>query len=144
MQEGSKISVQGEYQGSPKTLPELDYIIAATGQRPNWQIVQELRLEIDSSLDSVKPLAPLIDPNVHSCGSVRAHGAIELAHSEENYYAIGSKSYGRAPNFLLATGYEQARSVAAMISGDIESATHVELNLPETGVCSSTRTTKCC
>lgn len=58
-----------------------------------------------------------------------------LAHPEPDFYIIGSKSYGRAPTFLLATGYEQARSVAAMIAGDEEAALRVELDLPETGVC---------
>ena len=51
---------------------------------------------------------------------------------------IGMKSYGRAPTFLLATGYEQARSVVAMLAGDVEAAERVELVLPETGVCSTT------
>lgn len=37
------------------------------------------------------------------------------------------KSYGRAPTFLLATGYEQVRSVVAAIAGDHESAARVEL-----------------
>ena len=45
------------------------------------------------------------------------------------------KSYGRAPTFLLRTGYEQVRSVAAALAGDLESAREVELVLPETGVC---------
>ena len=82
-------------------------------------------------------MGPLIDPNEHSCGTVRPHGARELAHPEPNFYIIGSKSYGRAPTFLLATGYEQARSVAAMLAGDHEAASRVELELPETGVCNS-------
>jgi hypothetical protein len=47
------------------------------------------------------------------------------------------KSYGRAPTFLMLTGYEQVRSVAAAIAGDWESARDVQLVLPETGVCSS-------
>ncbi len=46
------------------------------------------------------------------------------------------KSYGRAPTFLMATGYEQVRSIVAHLSGDYESAKKVELELPETGVCS--------
>jgi hypothetical protein len=46
------------------------------------------------------------------------------------------KSYGRAPTFLLLTGYEQARSVVAAISGDYKSADQVALVLPESGVCS--------
>ena len=45
------------------------------------------------------------------------------------------KSYGRAPTFLAMTGYEQVRSVAAAIAGDLEAADRVELTLPETGVC---------
>jgi hypothetical protein len=68
---------------------------------------------------------------------VRPHGARELAHPEPDFFIIGSKSYGRAPTFLLATGYEQARSVAAMIAGDRRAALRVELELPETGVCHS-------
>ena len=47
------------------------------------------------------------------------------------------KSYGRAPTFLMLTGYEQVRSVVAAIAGDMEAARNVELVLPETGVCSS-------
>ena len=53
------------------------------------------------------------------------------------YYAIGAKSYGRAPNFLMATGYEQARSVVAALAGDLVAADDVQLELPETGVCSA-------
>ena len=48
---------------------------------------------------------------------------------------VGMKSYGRAPTFLLRTGYEQVRSVVAALAGDWESARRVELVLPETGVC---------
>jgi hypothetical protein len=53
------------------------------------------------------------------------------------------KSYGRAPTFLLATGYEQVRSVAAALAGDQESADTVHLELPETGVCSTDAGTSC-
>jgi hypothetical protein len=74
---------------------------------------------------------------VHSCGTVPPHGGAELAHPEPGYYTIGVKSYGRAPTFLLATGYEQARSVVAALAGDLAAARDVQLELPETGVCSS-------
>jgi hypothetical protein len=47
------------------------------------------------------------------------------------------KSYGRAPTFLLLTGYEQVRSVVAALTGDLAAAREVRLTLPETGVCSS-------
>ena len=48
-----------------------------------------------------------------------------------------SKSYGRAPTFLMTTGFEQVRSVVAAIAGDLAAADRVELILPETGVCNS-------
>lgn len=89
----------------------------------------------DPWLESTDALAPLIDPNEHSCGTVRPHGYRELAHPESGYYAVGAKSYGRAPNFLMATGYEQVRSVVAALVGDMTAADDVRLDLPETGVC---------
>jgi hypothetical protein len=81
-------------------------------------------------------LSPLIDPNQHSCGTVPPHGVDELAHPEPGFYIVGSKSYGRAPTFLMATGYEQVRSVVAELAGDPVAARQVHLVLPETGVCS--------
>ncbi|MET8148824.1 FAD-dependent oxidoreductase [Actinoplanes sp. NPDC005259] len=114
-----------------------DRIVSATGFRPDHGIAAELRLDLDPIMGASRTLAPLIDPNEHSCGTVPPHGVDELAHPEPGYYAIGAKSYGRAPTFLLATGYEQARSVAAALAGDWHAARDVQLDLPETGVCSS-------
>jgi hypothetical protein len=118
-----------------QTIAGLDEIIVATGSRPDLSLARELRLRLDPWLESSELLAPLIDPNEHSCGSVPPHGHRELAHPEVGYYAVGAKSYGRAPNFLLATGYEQARSVVAALAGDLTAADDVQLVLPETGVC---------
>ncbi len=115
----------------------VDEIIAATGARPDLRITSELRLRLDPWLESTDALAPLIDPNEHSCGTVRPHGHRELTQPEPGFYAIGAKSYGRAPNFLMATGYEQARSVVAALAGDIRAADDVQLELPQTGVCST-------
>ncbi|TKK82766.1 FAD-dependent oxidoreductase [Kribbella jiaozuonensis] len=114
-----------------------DTVVNSTGFRPDHDMVGELRLDLDPILGSTRALAPLIDPNQHSCGTVPPHGVDELQHPEPGYYAVGAKSYGRAPTFLLATGYEQARSVVAALAGDWEAARDVQLNLPETGVCSS-------
>jgi thioredoxin reductase len=113
-----------------------DEIIAATGFRPDFGFVRELRLDLDPWVESTRALAPLIDPNIHSCGSVPPHGAAELAHPEHGFFAIGAKSYGRAPTFLMATGYEQARSVVAKLAGDDAAAERVELVLPaSSGAC---------
>ncbi len=114
----------------------LDQVVGLTGFRPDHSIMTELRLDLDQRLEAPVRLAPLIDPNVHSCGSVYPHGVAELAHdSEPGVFVVGMKSYGRAPTFLAMTGYEQVRSVVASIAGDHDSAARVELTLPETGVC---------
>lgn len=115
----------------------VDRMVAATGFRPDHSIASELRLDLDPVLEATRALAPLIDPNEHSCGTVPPHGEAALRHPEPGYYAVGMKSYGRAPTFLMATGYEQARSVVAALDGDWDAARQVHLELPETGVCSS-------
>jgi thioredoxin reductase len=122
-----------------RQLPPVDEIVAATGFRPDWSILSELRLDLDPAVESPRALAPLIDPNVHSCGTVPPHGAEELKQPEANLFVVGMKSYGRAPTFLMRTGYEQVRSVVSAIAGDWDAARRVELVLPETGVCSTDR-----
>jgi thioredoxin reductase len=114
-----------------------DVVVNATGFRPNLDILREIRLDLDEIVEAPRRLAPLIDPNVHSCGTVEPHGFRELTHPEQGFFIVGMKSYGRAPTFLLATGYEQVRSVTAWLAGDTASASNVELVLPATGVCST-------
>lgn len=114
-----------------------DVVVNATGFRPNLEMLREIRLELDEIIEAPRRLAPLIDPNVHSCGTVEPHGFRELTHPEQGFFIVGMKSYGRAPTFLLATGYEQVRSVTAWLAGDAVSASNVELVLPATGVCST-------
>jgi thioredoxin reductase len=116
----------------------VDELIVATGFRPDLGFLTELRLALDPALECPPALAPLIDPNEHSCGTVRPHGAHELAQPEPGFYIAGMKSYGRAPTFLMLTGYEQVRSIAAELAGDRKAARRVELVLPETGVCNVT------
>jgi hypothetical protein len=118
-----------------RRLDPVDEVVVLTGLRPDLAFLSELRLALDERLQAPLALAPEIDPNQHSCGSVRPHGHRELAHPESGFYLVGAKSYGRAPTFLAMTGYEQVRSVAAALAGDLESADRVELTLPETGVC---------
>ena len=75
--------------------------------------------------------------------AVPPHGVEQLRHPESDFYIVGMKSYGRAPTFLMLTGYEQVRPVVAALVGDIEAARRVELTLPETGVCSSPAAGQC-
>lgn len=147
-QTSAGIIIKGEGTIGEQQLPAVDEIIANTGSRPDFSFLKEIRLSIDAAVESVEALAPLIDPNEHSCGTVRPHGELELRHPETGFYIVGMKSYGRAPTFLMATGYEQVRSVVAYLTGDLEGARKVELDLPETGVCSldlnMSSTSNCC
>jgi len=130
------LRVVGEHAGQPSAFTA-DELIVATGFRPELGMLREVRLALDPWLECAEALGPLIDPNLHSCGTVRPHGARELAHPDGGFFIAGIKSYGRAPTFLLATGHEQVRSIAAALTGDMEAAARVELELPETGVCSA-------
>ncbi|MBA0127733.1 NAD(P)-binding domain-containing protein [Haloechinothrix sp. YIM 98757] len=121
---------------SGREVTAADEVIALAGFRPDLSWLSEVRLELDPVLQAPTELAPLIDPNVHSCGTVYPHGERELSHPEPGMYVAGMKSYGRAPTFLALTGYEQVRSIAAALAGDHAAAERVELTLPETGVCS--------
>ncbi|MBJ8344401.1 NAD(P)-binding domain-containing protein [Antrihabitans sp. YC2-6] len=116
-------------------IDAVDRVVVLTGFRPDLSWLSEIRLGLDPVLQAPTVLAPLIDPNVHSCGTVYPHGVAELTHPEPDFYLVGMKSYGRAPTFLAMTGYEQVRSIAAALAGDRDSAERVELTLPDTGVC---------
>jgi hypothetical protein len=98
-------------------------------------MLSEIRLDLHPWLECTRELGPLIDPNEHSCGDVPPHGVKELTQPENNFFIVGMKSYGRAPTFLMATGYEQVRSVVAALAGDMEAAFDTKLVLPQTGVC---------
>lgn len=142
------VHISGTTLAGGATLGPFDRIVALTGQRPDLSITRELRLDLDPWLECPRTLGPMIDPNLHSCGTVPPHGYRELSHPEQGYFAVGIKSYGRAPTFLMATGYEQVRSIAALLSGDERAASEVRLVLQETGVCSvnvaPAESTGCC
>ena len=133
--EGGRVAV---VDAGGRVLGPFDEVVAVTGFRPDLSGLGELRLDLDPAVESPRALAPLIDPNLHSCGTVPPHGVAELRHPEADFYVVGMKSYGRAPTFLMLTGYEQVRSVVAALAGDLEAARRVELTLPPTGVCSAT------
>ena len=118
---------------------EADLVVTATGFRPDHSIAAELRLALDPGLESAAALGPVIDPNVHTCGTVPAHGMAELAHPEAGYVVVGMKSYGRAPTFLLATGYHQVRSVVAALAGDQDGAARRDQGPPAAAMCATNR-----
>lgn len=138
-----RLRLHGRRRGESFSL-SADLAIAATGFRPDLGLLSELRLAMDRVVQAPRALAGLIDPNLHSCGTVEPHGVAELAHSDANLFIAGMKSYGRAPTFLLLTGYEQVRSIADELAGDHGAARAVQLVLPATGVCSTDADGGCC
>ncbi|RKW71364.1 FAD-dependent oxidoreductase [Galactobacter caseinivorans] len=138
-----QLELQGRRRGEPLTLTA-DLAIAATGFRPDLGLLSELRLAMDQVVEAPRALAGLIDPHLHSCGTVEPHGVAELAHPDANLFIAGMKSYGRAPTFLLLTGYEQVRSIADELAGEHAAARAVHLVLPATGVCSTESDGGCC
>ena len=142
-QNGDRVDIAGLRHGGVEHLTT-DVIVNATGFRPDLGMLREIRLNLDDIVEAPVKLAPLIDPNLHSCGTVEPHGFAELQQPEPNFFIAGMKSYGRAPTFLLATGYEQVRSITAFLAGDLAAAMNVELVLPATGVCSTDASSSCC
>ena len=140
---GDRVDIAGLRHGGVEHITT-DVIVNATGFRPDLGMLREIRLALDDIVEAPITLAPLIDPNVHSCGTVAPHGFAELRHPEPNFFIAGMKSYGRAPTFLLATGYEQVRSITAYLAADLDAASNVELVLPATGVCSTDAAASSC
>ena len=130
------VTIAGSTPAGEQRIHAVHNVAAATGFRPDLAMLGELRLDLDPGLEAPSTLAPLIDPAFHSCGTVAPHGHRDLAHPEFGFFIVGMKAYGRAPTFLIATGNEEVRSIAAALAGDLEAADEVQLVLPETGVCS--------
>ncbi|TQL48885.1 pyridine nucleotide-disulfide oxidoreductase [Homoserinimonas aerilata] len=144
--DNGRVTITGRRRGEPTKI-DADIVVNATGFRPNLDMLREIRISLDEVVEAPRALASLIDPNEHSCGTVYPHGVAELAHPEPNFFIAGMKSYGRAPTFLLLTGYEQVRSIADELAGNHAAARIVQLVLPETGVCSTdlnTESSSCC
>ena len=112
----------------------IDRIVVATGQRPDLTLTRELRLDLDPWLESAKALGPLIDPNVHSCGSVPPHGHRELAHPEPGFYTVGDQELRPRADLPAADGLRAGPLGRGGDRRRHRAADDVHLVLPETGV----------
>lgn len=82
-----------------------DYVIANTGAIPNYQILKNINLDLDSKFQTASKLANQIDPKLHSCDTV-SYTFADTIITHQNYYVVGMKSFGKASNFLLSSGYK--------------------------------------
>ena len=85
---GDAVELVGHRRGEVVTHTT-DIVVNATGFRPDLDMLREIRLELDEIVEAPKRLAPLIDPNVHSCGTVEPHGFRELTHPEKGFFVVG-------------------------------------------------------
>ena len=141
---GSRLLLRGLRNGAHSVL-ETEEIIASTGFRPNLNLLRELQVDLDPWLEASAGVGKLIRVAAASGQAIpQPYGFEALRHPEENLFVVGMKSHGRAPNFFLFYGYEQVRSVAAWLCGDIEAAKRVEFALPEGAVCGGCGDGACC
>lgn len=70
-----------------RRLEPVDEMIVLTGLRPDLSFLSEIRLRLDERLQAPAGLAPLIDPDLHSCGTVYPHGHRELSHPDRGIYS---------------------------------------------------------
>lgn len=95
----------------------VDQIVVATGFRPDLAMTRELQLQTCWATEGTYPLAAsLLGEAGADCLATPVFGAETLLHPEPGYFTLGMKSYGRSPNFLLRTGYEQVASVFAWLA----------------------------
>ena len=97
-----------------------DHVIVATGYRPDHAMVSELQTALDPIYEAPAGMRGVLDVARAACAAVPPHGEAELRHPEANFYIAGMRSFGRASSFLMRAGYEQVRTIAAHIAGDVE------------------------
>jgi hypothetical protein len=99
---------------------ESDQVIVNTGFGPDTSMYRELQVhESYVTRGPIKLAAALRDASAGGCTSKPAPGADALANPEPNFYVLGHKSYGRARDFLLETGYAQVADVIARLTADL-------------------------
>ncbi len=109
--------------GEQARLEEVDQVIVNCGFGPDNSIYRELQVhECYASRAPMKLAAALLaagGEGAGDCLQVPAMGVETLASPEPCFYILGSKSYGRASNFLLETGYRQVADVTARLAADL-------------------------
>ena len=107
--------------GGMRRLLAVDEVVVATGYRPELGVAARAPPRVRPGGGGPAALRPahrsqpaLVRHRVparvrRSCGT-----------PSRDLYVVGIKGYGRAPTFLLLTGYEQVRSVVAALTGDLE------------------------
>ncbi|MDZ7359141.1 MAG: NAD(P)/FAD-dependent oxidoreductase [candidate division KSB1 bacterium] len=93
---------------------EVDEVIALTGYRPNLEMLRELTAEFSGVSEGVAGLYRALT-NVTDCLAKIEINPKDLQSGESNFFAVGIKSYGRNPGFLLKSGVEQLEAIFSLL-----------------------------
>jgi hypothetical protein len=106
---------------------EVDRVIANVGYSPDSGLYRELQVhECYASLGPMALAAALLKHAGSDCLAIPPLGAATLRNPEPNFFILGAKSYGRAPNFLLRNGFEQVRDAFTLLTGNADLVKKVE------------------
>lgn len=99
-------------------ITALDKLVVNIGFYPNHSIVSNFDLQLDSLYGCPKNLSDKINPKLHSCSTVSYHFS-DLKIADCDYYVVGMKSFGKASNFLLSSGYKILDGLVAHFVGEL-------------------------
>lgn len=85
-------------------LSGIHKVISNIGSSPNHNLLKNINLNLDEKYAAPLDLSVKINPSLHSCDMVSFNLEDTLV-TESNYFLIGSKTFGKASNFLLSKGY---------------------------------------
>ncbi len=109
--DGVRVTLTDEY--GEREEVTVDRIVAAVGFRPDLALTRELQTQTCWATEGTYNLAAALlgENGGGDCLAAKSFGPESLCHPEPGYFALGMKSYGRSPEFLIRTGREQVESV---------------------------------
>jgi len=103
-------SVVGDVMLTGNRRVACDAIAAFTGSHPDARHIGELAVETSPVTEGGARFYRTVS-NITDCLTVPRLRPEDLASGEPNFWFVGSRIYGRAPTFLLQTGYQQLETI---------------------------------
>jgi hypothetical protein len=114
--EGIEVALDGP--AGPRTV-RADQILSLTGSRADATLHRQLQVhECYATGAPINLSAKLLGDAAGDCLTQPDYGPDVLRNPEPGFFIIGAKSYGRAPNYLMRTGFGQAEGVVRLIADD--------------------------
>ena len=100
-----------------EVLTNIDLIIANTGSQPDRSLYADL--SVHECYRSKGPMAlavQLCSSSGADCLQQVSHGARSMLTTENLFFIVGNKSYGKQTNFLMQIGFQQVTDVFRLIA----------------------------